>query len=405
MKTLFSKTDSVAVYESLLGNSPTEFGSSVPRFAVIGKDRTFYLGIGGYVKATVGYDFGHVQDNPNEFFTSEIPMSQRKGNGGKVQFSAQQTSIFLNFVGLPGTDNQIGAFIGANLLGDDYAPALQYAYLKYRGITAGYDKTLFSDPAATPPTIDYEGPNASTAVNNIVLNYRIDFGKKKQWSAGVGVEMPMMSVTDADTYDDAARPFAAYKVNQRVPDIPAFVQFSWADRSSWIRLSGVIRNMLYRNVKADRNIDKVGWGVQLSGVIVPVSGLTFYYQGVYGEGIASYIQDMNGFGMDMLPADGSPYSLKRTRSWGAYGGIQYDFSEKVFASATYSHVRNYADGCVMPSAESGQYDYAQYIDANVFWNITNIFQAGVEYIYGRRVNFDGTQAHDSRLQLALQLSF
>ena len=155
VKTLFNETDSVLVYEYLLANAPTEFGSSVPRFAVIGKDRSFYIGIGGHVKATVGYDFGNPMHNPNEFITSAISTSSRRGDGGLVQFSAQQSSLFLNFVGLPGSDNQIGAFIGANLLGEDYAPALQYAYIKYRGFKAGYDKTLFADPASTPPTVDY----------------------------------------------------------------------------------------------------------------------------------------------------------------------------------------------------------------------------------------------------------
>lgn len=396
VKTLFNKTDSVAVYTELMANSPSEFGSSVPRFAVIGKDRTFYIGIGGYIKATVSYDFGNPLDNPNEFFTSQIPAERRPGDGGKIQFSAQQTSLFLNFVGLPGSDNQIGAFIGANLLGDGYAPALQYAYLKYRGITAGYDKTLFSDPAATPPTIDYEGPNASTAIGNATVNYQLSFGKKKEWKFGVGVELPMTSVTDNGEL--------AYKVNQRVPDVPAYIQYSWGDQSSWVRASGIVRNMLYHDARRGKNIDRVGWGVQLSGVIAPVSGLTIYYQGVYGEGIASYIQDMTDCGMDLLPSVSNENSLKRTRSWGAYAGVQYDFSSKVFASATYSHVRNYADGCRVPDGE-GQYRYAQYVDANIFWNITNIFQAGLEYIYGRRVNFDASQGHDSRLQLALQLSF
>lgn len=396
VRTLFSPADSVMVYEKLMENAPTEFGSNVPRFAVFGKDHSFYVGIGGYVKATVSYDLGNPMDNPNEFFTSSIPMSKRRGDGGLIQFSAQQSSLFLNFVGLPGSDNQVGAFIGANLIGDDYAPALQYAYIKYRGLTAGYDKTLFSDPAATPPTIDYEGPNSSTAINNAVLNYQLSFGKKKEWKFGVGVELPVMSVTDLET--------TAYKVNQRVPDIPAFIQYSWDGQSSWVRASGIIRNMLYHNTLSDKNVDKMGWGVELSGVLAPVDKLTFYYQGVYGRGIASYIQDMSDCGMDMLPAAGSDFILNLTRSWGAYGGLQYDFSDKVFASATYSHVRNYAHDCVTPTADN-QYRYAQYVDANIFWNITDILQTCVEYIYGRRVNFDGTQAHDSRAQLALQISF
>ena len=397
VKTMMGKTDSIAVYKHLLENAPSEFNSSVPRFAVFGKDHTFYLGIGGVVKTTVSYDFGHVMDNPNEFLTSSIPAAQRRGDGGLVQFSAQQTSLFLNFVGLPGSDNQFSAFIGANLLGDDYAPALQYAYMKYRGFKIGYDKTLFADPASTPPTIDYEGPNASSAVGNAVLDYSIDFGKKKEWSAGVGIELPMYSVTDAHGA-------GAYKVNQRVPDIPAFIKWSWDEGSSWLRFSAVMRNMLYHDPVADKNIDKVGWGIQLSGSAAITPWLTAYYQGLYGKGIASYIQDLTGCGMDMLPSSGSANILNTVKAWGAYGGLQFNICPKVFATATYSHVRTYADKCAMP-AEDNQYRYAQYAVGNVFWDINTLLQAGVEYIYGRRVNYDGSQAHDSRLQMMLQLSF
>lgn len=397
VKTLFNETDSVLVYEYLLANAPTEFGSSVPRFAVIGKDRSFYIGIGGHVKATVGYDFGNPMHNPNEFITSAISTSRRRGDGGLVQFSAQQSSLFLNFVGLPGSDNQIGAFIGANLLGEDYAPALQYAYIKYRGFKAGYDKTLFADPASTPPTVHYEGPNASSSLGNAIVDYSFDFGKKKEWSAGIGLEMPMYSVTDADGA-------GAYKVNQRVPDIPAFIRWSWDGGNSWLRFSAVMRNMLYHNPASGKNVDKVGWGIQLSGSAAITPWLTAYYQGLYGKGIASNIQDLAGCGMDMLPTADNADVMNAVKAWGAYGGLQFNISPTVFASATYSHVRTYADGCAMPVADD-QYRYAQYAVGNVFWDITSILQAGAEYIYGRRVNYDGTQAHDSRLQLSLQLSF
>lgn len=397
VKTLFNKTDSIAVYEALLENAPSEFGSSVPRFAVIGKDRTFYLGIGGSVKTTVSWDFGNVMDNPNEFFTSGIPMQRRRGDGGLVQFSAQQTSLYLNFVGLPGSDNQFSAFIGANLLGRDYAPALQYAYLKYRGFKAGYDKTLFSDPAAVPPTIDYEGPNASTAIGNAQVNYTFKFGKKKDWSAGLGLEMPICSATDAEG-------IGAYKVNQRVPDIPLFLQWSWGGGSSWLRFSAIMRNMLYNNPLSGKNVDKVGWGIQLSGAAEITPWLTAYYQGVYGKGINSYIQDLTDCGMDLLPSKGNPNVLNAVKSWGAYGGLQFNICPSVFATATYSHVRTYAKDCEAPNADN-QYRYAQYAVGNIFWDINSLFEVGLEYIYGRRVNYDGTQPHDSRIQAMVQLSF
>jgi hypothetical protein len=88
------------------------------------------------------------------------------------------------------------------------------------------------------------------------------------------------------------------------------------------------------------------------------------------------------------------------KSWGGYAGVQYCFSDKVFATATYSHLRIYPR-----NAEPDTYRYGQYLSANIFWDITSMFQCGMEYIYGRRVNMDGIQAHNNRLQTMLQVSF
>ncbi len=155
-------------------------------------------------------------------------------------------------------------------------------------------RRFFADPASTPPSIDYEGVNASSCLGNAILDYSASFGKKKEWSAGVGLEMPLYSITDADVH-------GAYKVNQRVPDIPAFIRWSWDEGSGWLRLSAVMRNMLYHNPFSGKNVDKVGYGFQLSGSAQVLPGLTAYYQGLYGKGTASYIQDLAGCGMDMAP--------------------------------------------------------------------------------------------------------
>lgn len=388
-------TDSAEIYRTLVQNAPQGYSiPGAPRFVIVGKDRKFYLGLGGTVKATLSYDFGHVIDNGFDFTTSAIPMTQAPGNGAKVQFSAATSSLFLNFVALPSTDNQIGAYINVNFTGNNYTPNLEYAYLKYRGITAGYNFSLFSDMAAAPPSIDFEGPCGFTAIPNGVIDYEHSFGK--HWGIGVGLEMPMLSATVGDR---------TATVNQRVPDVPAYVQYSWGGGSNWVRFSGIIRNLQYRDLIAGKNRDQVGWGVKVSGSATPISALTLYYQAAYGKGITSYFQDLYEGGLDLVPS-GDPGHLSAVKAWGGYIGIQYNISRNLFATTTYSHLRNYAghyNNGATPWAS--QYKYAQYALANIMWSPVPQLQCGLEYIYGRRVNMDGTQAHDSRLQTMIQVSF
>lgn len=392
------RQDTTEYFVTLHENAPHIVNQSdVPRFALLGKDKKFYMGLGANVEAVATYDLGNPISSPNLFTTYNIPMHVAPGNGGQFQFSAQQSNVYLNVVALPGSKDQLGAYVSFNFLGNNYTPFLQHAYLKYRSITAGYTYSIFTDAAAGPATIDYEGPNSFTAVIHGMIAYEPTFGKKKEWKVGVGLDMPNNSFTNATH---------TATVNQRVPDIPFYIQRNWAGGAGWLRLSGIIRNLYYRNETAQKNIDKVGWGIKASGTTPIVGGLSAYYQAVYGKGIASYIQDLTGAGMDLMPDPSDPAAMDAVKSWAGFGSLQYTFSPRCFCTATYSHVRTYADRYVDSSSPwGGQYKYAQYILGNVFYNVNSIVQLGVEYIYGRRVNYDGTQAHDNRLEAMIKVSF
>lgn len=389
--------DEIEVFNIFTENAPKTYNvSGAPRFAIVGKEKMFYLGIGGVVKATASYDFGHPIDNGFDFTTSNIPMHIQKGNEGLVHFNAQSSALNINFVAMPGTANQIGVYLDANLTsGKDYGFRLQYAYIKYRGITAGYNYSLFSDMAAAPASIDNEGPPGFTAIPHGVVDYAYNINK--HWSVAAGLETPAYSVTTSDE---------TYTVNQRVPDIPFYAQYAWDGGNSWVRASGMIRNLLYHDMVSDRNHNALGWGVKLSGSMGLSSWVTAYYQAAYGKGISSYFQDTYRGGLDMMPDASEPGKLSTVEAWGGYIGLQFNISPKVFATTTYSHERNYAkryDGGAVAWGE--QYKYAQYALANVIWKITPIVHTGVEYIYGRRVNHSGEGAHDNRIQAMLRIAF
>lgn len=386
----------INLYDTFIENAPKSHKKSgVPSFAIEGKDKKFYLGIGGVGKATVSYDWGDPIDNGFDFTTSSIPMNGNRDNGGLVQFSGATSGLYVNFVALPGDKNQIGFYFDFNLTGGNYAFDLQYAYIKFRGFTAGYDYSLFSDMAAAPPSIDYEGPCGFTAIPNGVLDYRHSFNP--HWSIGVGAEMPMVSAT---TGTDTRI------INQGVPDIPAYVQYSWGGGKSWIRVSGIMRNMLYRDIVAGKKRDNVGWGVKMSGSASITPYVTAYYQAAYGKGITSYFQDLYEGGLDMVPAADGSGRLETVKAWGGYIGLQYNISPTVYATTTYSHLRNYAPRYSGGTTEWGsQYKYAQYALANVMWQITPHVATGLEYIYGRRVDMDGQSRHDNRIQTMLQVTF
>lgn len=393
---LFSDKDGDQnVYEYFLENAPKDFHApKVPRFAIRGKNDKFIMGIGTQIKAVGAFDWGADMPSTNEFITSAITPAA-PGNGSRLRASFAQTSFYLNFIALPGNDNQIGGYVNAYFLGNNDNFALQYAYIKYRGIQIGYYTSLFSDAAAVPPTIDFEGPNAYTCATVKGVQYTRAFGKG--FSGGIGLEFPDMM---SSTYGNATR-----SVHQRVPDIPLYVQYA-APSGTYVRLAGIVRNLQYRDLLKPCNRDIVGWGLALSGIVNITPALTGYYQGAYGRGMTSYIQDLTGMGLDLTPCPSHDGRMKAVEAWGAYGGLQYTFNPKWFCSATYSHVRAYPKaytGGETPWAE--QYSYGQYVVANLFYNVTSYFQTGIEYIWGRRVDMNGVQNHVNRINLQAQLTF
>lgn len=390
--------DSVKVMNAFIENSPADYRvPNAPRFAIVGKNEKFYLGFGGYVKGTMSFDWGSPISNYNEFIVSAIPMpgQQKPGNKGQFGLSAQQSDLFLNLVALPNDPNKVGFYLNFIFLGNGYLPQVRQAYVSWRGIEMGYGFSLFTDLAADPTTIDYEGPNSFTVVINAKFDYRHTFGK--HFGIGIGAELPMASYTNG---------LKTTTVNQRIPDIPMYLQWNWGNNNR-IRLSGLLRNMQYRTEGwTGKTKNLVGGGLQLSGNFNICNKLIGYYQATAGKGITSYFEDVTGLGLDMTPDPNNSGKLQTVKAWGGYLGLQYNWSSKVYSNLIYSHLRVYAPYYTDSNTPwSTQYKYGQYAVANVFYNITDMFSWGLEYIWGRRVDMNRTQAHDNRLQTMLQVTF
>lgn len=415
--------DSLKVMQAFIDNSPADYKvPDAPRFAIVGKNEKFYVGFGGYVKGTMSFDWGSPINNYNEFIVSAIPMpgSQKPGNKAQFGLSAQQSDIYVNLVALPLEKNKFGFYLNFIFLGNNYLPQVRQAYVTWRGIEMGYGFSLFTDLAADPATIDYEGPNSFTVVINAKFDYRHTFGK--HFGIGIGAELPMASYTDGfgKVYQGGAyKTVGTATVEQRIPDIPMYLQWNWGNNNR-IRLSGLLRNMQYRSnmtgttaedLVGGKTKNLVGGGIQLTGNFNVANKLIGYYQATWGKGMTSYFEDVTGMGYDMVPCATDPGKLQTVKAWGGYLGLQYNWSSKVYSNLIYSHLRlytpDYGDGSFNSGAYnwSQQYKWGQYAVANVFYNITPQFSWALEYIYGRRMDWNHQQAHDNRIQTMLQVTF
>lgn len=363
--------------------------ASAPRFLLLDRQGRIALGIGGQIYGTASYDFGGTCPDGADF----IPFDIATGNGSlsrdALNFTANHSSLFLQ---LAGHNDKIGpymAYVQAAFTGGGsaYNFKLKQAYFRIGDFTAGLALSTFCDPAGLP-SVNTQGPNGLCDLKTVLLRYAHSFNP--HWRIGVGIEQPKATYTLSSSTQAIA---------QRVPDVPAWVQYSWGS-GSHLRLSGVIRNLSYHDNVAERNRFATAGGVQLSSTINIYGGLSFYGSGSYGTALGTYLQDLSGNDLTLIPS-AKAGKLKAPRSWAYVGGLRYDFSRKFFASAGWSQVRLLDQ----QQMAADTYRRSSYLQVNAFYNLDTECRIGLEYDYGFRRNMDGSHGDANRMMLAAKYSF
>lgn len=372
-------------------NGPeTPNDNALPRFAIVGKHNKFYMGLGAQFLGEAVFDWGADMPSPLLMVPSAMTPASA-GNRSNLGFGWQSSSIYMNIVALPHTADQIGLFFKMNFTGSNNSVSVYHLYARYRGLMVGYNTGIFTDGAAMPFTIDFQGPAGYPYLTLFNASWTQKF--TPYLTGAIGIDAPQSSFT----YGNGAE-----EVNQRIPAIPMYLQYGWNDGAAHVRLSGIVRPMQYRDDVAGKNKILLGGGVQLSGMTPIAGGLTAQFKAVYGKGIGTYIQDDNGQEIDAI-ACAVPGKMTMTGTLGLTGALTYNFSPKVSANLVYSHVSNWfgRDGVIA----SGTYRYGDYAAANVVYAINKFISAGLEYDYAHRKNIAGESLHTNRLQCQLAITF
>lgn len=362
-----------------------------PRLLLAGREGKFALGIGGYLKTTLEYDFDGIVDDV-DFIPALIPQPGTPTVNNRFQMDATTSTLFVKLAGRTRRLGNYVVYTSGNFRGSGKTFELQAACLSLLGFTVGYDMGLFMDPSACPPTIDFQGPNGMTFYRTTQLRY--DFRLPWGLSAGIGVEMPSVDGSPSSDVQIGS---------QRAPDVPVFVSYAWKP-GSHVRLGAIFRSMTYED-EADNNRFRslTGWGVQASAT-AGLCNFRLFGQFTYGKGIANYLNDLSNLDVDIVPLPDKPGRMQVLPMNGWYAGLQYNFSKRLFASATYSASRLFSsDGYA--SSDEEQYKKGCYFVMNLFWNANHSLQLAMEYLHGRRENFNGADRSANRVNLSARYNF
>lgn len=341
----------------------------MPHFAIVGKYKRFYLGIGTNFKALGAFDWGAEMQNITDFVPSSMTPTE-PGNGAQTRFSMQASSIYLNFVAMPDNPNKTSLFFSGNFKGNNNGFKMSHFYIKYKGVKMGYTHSSFTDNNSVPFVFDDQGPlgQASIKLASIVWIKEFDKG----FSTTVGLDAPSINMTEDTTFVRA--------VNQRMPSIPLCLQYE--NSSAHVRLSGLLRLLQYHDIKAQQNENKIGWGTQLTASYSPMSNFKLYGGTVYGKGISRYIQDCTGLQLDIVNENSNPSQYYTLPVWSYHAGLEFNFSEKIQSNLVYSSVNCLYDD--RKSVSETNYYRGQYLTANLLYNVNYFVKMGVEYNWGYR---------------------
>jgi hypothetical protein len=373
----------------------------------------------GFAQLDAIQDFKRV--NPDWEATlrpSRIPTTKGEfGSDGQTIFSVRQSRLGVKAGGtLLGKPYEAKFEFDAFGVGVDAGQTtfrLRHAYGKWGPILAGQTNTLFMDGDLFPNVVDYWGPPGMVFVRTAQL--RFTFVDNKRWMAAIAAEHPSNDIDPGAIRLIDPELATNLRPNEQVPDFTAQVQY----RQDWghLTLAGILRKVAYETAGTAGNKprgSKLGWGVN-AGAVVKLSLATFRTSVVYGEGIATY---MNDGGMDLAPrtallpiAPSIPpvatqplnelLSAKAVPLLGVSAYVDLQWTKSLSSALGYSFTKvwntNFQEGSAFHKGEYGS--------GNLLWSPVERLVTGLELLWGKRTDNNGNTGDDVRSQFTFKVSF
>jgi hypothetical protein len=373
-----------------------------------GRDFELY----GFAQADFIQDFdGRLDpDWDDAFRPSKIGIDEQFGSDGQSSISVKQSRFGVKGTMPTGSGTAPLSFkfefdlFGTGADAGQTTFRLRHAYGEWGPLLAGQTNTLFMDGDVFPNTIDYWGPAGMVFYRNVQLRYTPFKSEDSHFS--IAIERPGNDIDSGNLRLIEGFEDLQVQNDETLPDLTA--QYRYGGDWGHLQLAGILRKVGFevRESSADRwsSGSETGWGINVGSSINTIGSDKILLQFVYGEGIASY---MNDGGMDLAPSatfgedavtDVEAEAIPLT---GIVAYYDHYWTPKWSSSIGYSYTE--VDNTNFQAPET--FNKGEYASVNLLHFPGENLMLGGEFLYGRRTNNDGADGDDMRFQFTVKYNF
>jgi len=360
----------------------------------------------GFAEADYIYDSKRVDPSwESAFRPSKIAVPEGEfGSNGQSDVSVKQSRFGVS--GSHPTDTSFGDvsfkfefdLFGVGADEGQTTFRLRHAYGEWGPLLAGQTHSLFMDIDVFPNVIDYWGPAGLVFLRTPQLRYTPYRTEHAQFA--IAVERPGNDIDPGTIRTVDPDLGANIESDEKMPDFTA--HYLYNDDWGHAQLAGILRRVGYDTLSTPSNAPKgaqVGWGINASGHLNLFKKDKLIGQVVYGNGIASY---MNDGGVDLAAqADQSGIRPRAVPLTGVVAYYDRAWNSCLTSAFGYSFTQVDNANLQEPSA----FRKGQYASMNLLWTPTDDILIGGEMLWGKRTDFNRESGDDIRFQFSVKYSW
>jgi hypothetical protein len=354
------------------------------------------LRIGGRVRMTYINSFDAIGSD-DRFVTSSIPVetSEEAGKTSRVEFSVIPSR--LNFdLRTPTGVGYMRAFIEADFASPGENFRLRHAFGQWDQWLLGQAWSTFADPEAEPDGIDFEGLNAITMARQPQIRWTRPL--RERLSLALALEEANPELTGAAGVNQI--PDLIFRVRWDPETPPA--SFGLLREGSHIQGALLLRQLRgeleqFPGEQED-TLSTTGYGLNISGVIPAVWAPDrdrWRWAWNAGRGMGRYIADLNAVGGQDAVFDEEGNQLVALEVASAYMAYEHSWKPRLRSTGTVGLV--WVNNLDVQEPEALK--RTERFSLNLMWSPIPRLDIVVEYLWGRRVNFDGQSGKAGQLQM------